>query len=167
MKKIPFLFLLLSIFLCISCLETEWWSATAAEPMTWEDAVKYCDELGELNKDDWHLPTIDELRGRISGCPATRPGGECSVSEENGNLPFGALEEACKGCPDGENHSIGRDEDEDTGWFWSSSARSEASIVAFRVNFDTGEIGTYNKDHKFKVRCFRENHLWERSDDDE
>ena len=155
MKKIPFLFLLPSIFLCISCGDSSW-SETAAEPMTWDEAVKYCDELVQKSHDDWHLPTIDELRERIVNCPATSPEGECSISEENGNLPFGALEEACKGCPDdGEKHSIGYGEDEDTGWYWSSSARSEDAIVAFRVNFDTGEISTYNKDHTFKVRCFR------------
>ena len=167
MKKFPFLFLLISMFLCVSCGEDPFWSDQAAEPMTWDEAIKYCNELAERNH-DWHLPTIDELRDRITNCKATRSGGECSVSEENGNLPFGALEEACKGCPDdGETHGTGYGDDEDKGWYWSSSARSEDAIVAFRINFDTGEIGTYNKDHKFKVRCFRENHLWERSDDDE
>jgi len=157
MKGITFLFLSIPLFLCVSCLDT--WSDAAADPMTWDEAVKYCDELENKGHDDWHLPTIDELRERISGCEATRPGGACSVSEKNGDLPFGALEEACKGCPDGENHSIGYGDEKDTGWFWSSSARSEDSIVAFRVNFDTGAVGTYNKDHKFKVRCIRDSSI--------
>ena len=151
MQKISLLFLVLSIFICVSCLDGDW-SETAKDPMTWDEAVKYCEELVEKNYYDWHLPTIDELRTRISNCEATHPGGSCSVSEENGNLPFGALEEGCKGCPDGENHSLVYD----TGWYWSSSARSEDSIVAFRVNFDTGAIDNYNKDHKFKVRCIKD-----------
>ncbi|MBO4698934.1 DUF1566 domain-containing protein [bacterium] len=156
MGRILFLLFSVSVFFCVSCGES--WSETAKEPMNWDEAVKYCDELVQKSYDDWHLPTIDELRRRIANCPATRPEGECSVSEENGNLPFGELEEACKGCPDdGEKHSLGDGGDEDTGWYWSSSARSEDAIVAFRVNFDTGEVGTYNKDHKFKVRCTRAN----------
>ena len=106
MGRILFLLFSVSVFFCVSCGES--WSETAKEPMTWDEAVKYCDELVQKSYDDWHLPTIDELRRRIANCPATRPEGECSVSEENGNLPFGELEEACKGCPDdGENTAWG------------------------------------------------------------
>jgi len=40
-------------------------------------AVAYCEGLAG----GWHLPTIDDLRTLIRGCPYTEPGGECPVGE--------------------------------------------------------------------------------------
>ena len=211
MKK--FALLVFAAFALISCGEE--WSEAAKDSMTWEEAKKYCENLGENGHTDWHLPTIDELRALIVNCETTEPMGNCLVSEkeetcrqsgteepecftapncyapnntkheelnhltwddlnpapiklaqdENSNsleyckncLVFDAEKENCrecadcKGCQDGKNHSSFGD----SGWFWSSSARSDDAIVAFRVNFDTGEVGNYNKDHKYKVRCIR------------
>lgn len=154
MKKIPFLSLLLSMFLCVSCFDQ--WSDSAPDPMTWDEAIKYCNELENKGHDDWHLPTISELRMRITDCPATESDGSCPVSEIDNHLTWDDLKEefGCDGCNDGKNHSPYYSKD--TGWYWSSSARSEDSIVAFRVNFDTGAVGNYNKDHKFNVRCIRD-----------
>ena len=167
MKKIPFLFLLIPLFLCVSCFDE--WSDAAPDPMTWDEAVKYCDELENKGYDDWYLPTIDELRMRITNCPATEPGGSCPVSRVNQHLTWDDLKEefGCGGCNDGENHSY---QGKDSGWYWSSSARSKHAIVAFRVNFDTGAVGNYNKDHKFNVRCFRDNSHdldWDWNNDDD
>lgn len=211
MKKISIL--VFALLVLISCGEQ--WSEASKEAMTWEEAVKYCDNLGEKGYTDWHLPTIDELRALIVYCETTEPMGNCLVSEktevcrireteefecftapdcyapsntkheELNHLTWDDLNPApvklaqdansnpleycincltfsadntqcrecadCKGCQDGKNHSTFGD----TGWFWSSSARSEDAIVAFRVNFDTGEVGNYNKDHNAKVRCIR------------
>lgn len=51
------------------------WSDKAIEKMNWDDAIKYCEDLGG------RLPTIDELRTLIQNCPATETGGECGVTE--------------------------------------------------------------------------------------
>jgi len=37
------------------------WSKTLGK-MTWEEAVKFCEELEFDGKKDWRLPTLDELR---------------------------------------------------------------------------------------------------------
>ena len=208
--------LVLTIFVLlvlVSCGEQ--WSEASKDPMTWEDALKYCENLGEKGYTDWHLPTIDELRALIIECETTQPWGNCLVSgqeevcrnnegeaaecfkapdcyaangtkhEELNHLTWDDLNPQptkpafdnnsnpieycknclvldagkencrecadCKGCQDGKNHSTFGDK----GWFWSSSARTEDAVVAFRVNFDTGEVGNYNKEHKFGVRCIR------------
>ena len=37
------------------------WSKLNYGPMTWADAVKFCENLEEDGKTDWRLPTIQEL----------------------------------------------------------------------------------------------------------
>ena len=210
MKK--FLVLTIAFFLLVSCGEE--WSEASKEPMTWEEAVKYCENLGEKGHTDWYLPSIDELRALIIYCETTEPMGNCLVSgqeevcryseteeqecftapncyapgtrhEELKHLTWDDLNPApielakdenfnpleycknclvldasgeycrecadCKGCQDGKNHSTFGDK----GWFWSSSSRTTDAIVAFRVHFDTGEVGNYNKNQMYKVRCIR------------
>lgn len=57
------------------------WSAKAEHPMSWKYAIKYCDDLTEGGYNDWHLPTISELRTLVQHCTSAVTGGICKVSD--------------------------------------------------------------------------------------
>ena len=51
--------------------------------MDWEAAVSYCNDLSEGGFDDWHLPTINELRTLVQNCDTTALGGACKIDDPN------------------------------------------------------------------------------------
>lgn len=113
-QKIPFIifiFLVFALTMIVSCetgynedpypcgkddpfcneLEEEGikWSGRL-DGVNFEDAQKYCDEIGG------RLPTIDELRSLIRNCPDTEPGGKCKLSENC--FDASTCQEGCEGC---------------------------------------------------------------------
>jgi len=65
------------------------WQHSASEHRTlWEDADEYCDALAIAGHDDWRLPTIDDLRTLVRGCPDVEPTGKCCKSEKACTLPY-------------------------------------------------------------------------------
>lgn len=126
------------------------WSPKASGTMTWSKAGYYCDNLTECGYADWHLPTISELRTLIKNCSATETGGSCGVTD--GCLSSDCGNNACSGCDyDG---SGGHSKLGDTGWFWSSSLRSDSSYYAWHVGFDSGYVDDGYIDDNY-VRCVR------------
>jgi len=73
-----------------------WQDPAHDEPLSWEDAIDYCDALVLCGRGDWRLPSISELRTFIRGCEATMPGGECGVTDECGSECLWST--ACEGC---------------------------------------------------------------------
>ena len=74
-----------------------WENPATGGKLKWDDAKAYCDNLGLGGYEDWHVPTIDQLRTLIRGCPATETGGECNVSEGN-CLSSNCMNLSCLGC---------------------------------------------------------------------
>jgi hypothetical protein len=60
-----------------------WQNPPTDRQLDWASATAYCRALdvGEFGPGSWRLPTINELRSLIRGCPATESGGSCGVSD--------------------------------------------------------------------------------------
>ena len=142
------------------------WSARASSTMSWSDAITYCDNLTEGSYSDWYLPTIDELKTLLI---ADRVTNNCQVSEANGCLSYSGCW-SCSTCTQtgtqsssgtscsswGSSYSDGRySKFGETGYFWSSSVRSDYSGYAWYVGFYYGSVSDFNKNVTYPVRCVR------------
>ena len=123
------------------------WSSKSLYKMTWNDAVNYCQNLGENGYSNWRLPNIDELRTLVKNCPTTETGGACDVtneclSQEN------CKNKACEGC---ENKGIKYSKLGDKGFLWSYSLDGNN---AWYIDFTYASIHAHSNKEKF-VRCVR------------
>lgn len=125
------------------------WSEKAEKEMSWEDAKKYCENLSEKDKDNWKLPSIDELRTLVVKCPDSEFQGACPISEEVNQLTYTDDWEAstCSGCAKSNHSTFG-----DKGWFWSLSALEN---TAWCIDFDDAYIYGKYKEGSASVRCVR------------
>jgi hypothetical protein len=133
-----------------------WQKGTAPSAKNHEDAKKYCsDECKAGGHTDWRLPTIDELRTTIIGCPQTMPDGKCPATDTCG----------CKNTSDcfGCNYMSGPGTVEgcyfpsvlegSCSWYWSSSIYSPNVAQAWYVDFTDGSVDNYDKENIYYVRC--------------
>jgi hypothetical protein len=128
---------------------------------TWEEAVAYCDDLELWGHSDWRLPTIDELRSFIRGCPATMTGGTCGVTDA---CPFWGcyVEEDCEGCPllegpDNMGYYWDTEYSGAPGWYWAATTDPDQPGSAWFVMYSTANLNLFNLgfDAKGAVRCVR------------
>ncbi len=74
------------------------WQKAYESFSTLDNARAACNASRERNLLGWRLPTIDELRGLVRGCPATEPSGACPVHDSSTSDT--AVTSACtQGCP--------------------------------------------------------------------
>ena len=127
------------------------WSEKSSHEMDWNAAINYCKNLNEDGYSDWRLPNIDELRTLIQNHSGTQTGGTCQISEKARKLSWGDRTNDCNGRNRSNFSKLG-----DSGWFWSSSVRSDDSYGAWWVvYFDDGGVLYDIKDHENYVRCVR------------
>ncbi len=67
----------------------------------WEDAVNYCENLDFGGFDDWRMPSIDELRSLVAGCPNKQSDGICGL-HNNCALNDAACIKDCNACEETE-----------------------------------------------------------------
>ncbi len=146
------------------CLPPYWTDPVSG--LTWQNpaapdlhdqnlAVFYCDKLEWGGYSDWHLPTIDELRSLIRGCPDTETGGACGVTDSCYETSC-FNPDLCFSCP----YDVGPADgcywpDEMLGpceFYWS--AMSPYTSYAWYVSFRSGRVanGTWYDGY---VRCVR------------
>ena len=127
-------------------------------PLDWEKAVSYCENLSEGGYSNWHLPTISELRTLIQNCPATQTGGECGVTDSCLSYSDSdCYNKACFGC-DASDSSGKYSKLGDSGaiWFWSSSTMSgNTTDYAWLVYFGIASVDNHGKSNAHVVRCVR------------
>ena len=124
--------------------------------MTQTNALNYCNNLFLYGFNDWHLPTIDELRTLIKNCPGTETNGACAISEKNGKLSGNDYSDNCS-CEHMNNNGgyYSKIGDDDTISPWSSSIRSDDTERAWYVGFFAGKINNSAKSVLSDVRCVR------------
>ncbi len=62
------------------------------------EAIAYCDALTLLGSGGWRLPSVDELRSLIGGCPDTGSRGACGLTDDCASTD--CRDDACDGCID-------------------------------------------------------------------
>lgn len=102
------------------------WSSIAPSDMTWDKAMKYCEDLVEDEYSDWKLPTRNVLETIIGQKYEEKDGKEVV----HGKSKFG-----------------------DTGWFWSSTPNGE--YEAWCVGFSVSKSYNFGRSSTDSVRCVR------------
>lgn len=132
------------------------WQKNSGGAMSFDEAVAYCQDLELAGFLDWHLPTIDELRFLIRGCPATEPAGSCAVHD---GCAFDCWSAACDGCNTGQGP--GPDSCyianvfSDTACYYhrSVSDYQDSNEFAWLVYFLDGRVVAKYKTFDYAVRC--------------
>ena len=127
----------------------------------WDDAMAYCDGLDVAGHDDWHLPSINELRSLVRGCPPTETGGTCTATDTC--LDHACWNLPCSGCPyERGPGSAGaywpaelRAPPELDNWYWSSLPFVDDSRVKWGVGFDLANVSNLGEAYATHVRCVR------------
>lgn len=139
-----------------------WQDPPTPRDLTWDQAVRHCSvsRVGGLSAGSWRVPTLDELRSLIRGCPATEAEGPCGFTDSCLDLQCGVEGDACLGCEPA-NGGPGRSGAYWPEWilggqpsaYWSSS--SEDGTAKYVVAFDHAFVAAFPKGAKYRVRCVR------------
>ena len=132
-----------------------WEVRPSTEKMKYKDAVSYCRNQITGRMNDWRLPTIDELRSLIRGCPATQTSDSCTVTDG-----CHTYNKTCSGCtarsgpaksgafwPIEMQGSVFR--------YWTTKGGAGSANTYWNVDFSTGAlVGNYFL-HLSHARCVR------------
>jgi hypothetical protein len=126
-----------------------WESPPPAATQHWDTAVSYCSGLSLCGHGagEWHLPTVDESRTLIRGCPATIPGGTCGVTNSCLTASCAA---SCMPCGWlGGPGTGGCYADAGVGggcsWYWTSSTHGDNPLNAWGIEFRNGSLDSAPK----------------------
>lgn len=137
--------------LCVSGDLTSWtehdgayWSDLSSVDMTWDTAYNYCVGIGGA------MPTIDELRTLVQGCPVMETGGSCGIVDVNASATPASCT-SCTSATDGRYSVFG-----DSHGQW---AYSTPTPVKFWFSFTTAGFSSNNAYNHYlnaaPLRCIR------------
>ena len=138
-----------------------WQNPASFEQISFYEALDYCQalDLGEHGAGSWQMPTMNELRSLIRGCPETETGGACGFTDSSGECN----DPSCEGCSDRGGPGVG-------GTYWPAEFGGPVSCSGGRygcpswywadsgaiIVFTSGEIGCgAGKIGTPYVRCVR------------
>ncbi len=101
------------------------WQINKPNKMKCQFAIEYCENLSLNGKDDWRLPSIDELQIIVDHH-------KFHPAIDILKFPF----------------TISSN-------YWSSTTYSRDSSYAWLINFKIGNVGVYDKNYKYYVRYVR------------
>lgn len=136
-----------------------WQDPPFKETKSWSDAVTACSTLTLDGHKNFRLPTIDELRGLVRGCDATKPSGACQVTAACSATTCASP--PCRGCSEnGGPASEGAYRDRAlTGDYmttWSSTLPPDAPGKAWTVGYGGSHVLPFVKRRNdINVRCVR------------
>jgi len=133
-----------------------WQEPPAQLSMDWSEAKQYCDGLA-VDGGGWHLPTVEELRTLIVGCPATETGGSCNVGGGD-CLEQSCRADSCVGCTFYAGPADGGcywpDELQGNCYsYWTSSAVEDKDSAAWHIGFFGAYISPGFISDGTHVRC--------------
>ena len=102
-----------------------WQTNPPTTPMTWEQAISYCESLNHEGHDDWRLPNIKELRS-LSDDGKIHPSFDTTLLTQASTFLY-----------------------------WSSSTQCNTPSRAWMVDFDTGLVTYHDKSDTLLVRAVR------------
>jgi len=129
----------------------------------YKDAQEHCSKLELDGHREWRLPTIDEWRSIIEGCPGSKSGGKCMVSDicVNRNKCYSF---DCK-CPElkgpGEYGCYWNDKvwGKECSGYWSDTKNPEFGAFGqsglWIILFDRGSLGTTSLENRWYTKCVK------------
>lgn len=134
-----------------------WQKKALSVYVDWQTASDACLKLSLAGQDDWRLPSIDELRTLLTGCPPTMPNGNCDVIH-------GCVEcwnDSCKGCDDWQGPGadgcyIDPVLEGNCSFYWTSSSLNDDPIYTWGVAFYSGKVVGRDKVASNPYRCVRD-----------
>jgi len=133
----------------------EWTNHKEPQRLNYPDAQDYCQQL---EPGDWRLPTIDEARTLLVGCPETLFDGLCNVSLEE-CLGKACRNDECDGCQLLEGPSNGYyapgDLQVQEDWYWTASMVSDYDRSVWIIRHTIAAISTSKTESERAVRCVR------------
>jgi hypothetical protein len=138
------------------------WMRYPDSGMTPQEAIDFCYNLNYgTTVGVWRLPTIDELRSLVSGCPNTEPEGSCPITNEcNARYECGYSVESCS-CPafQGPTDGCYMPEELEGGCqtrYLSSTPVSDVSGFVWSLNHTDSAIGWVSLSNSGLVRCVKD-----------
>ena len=109
-----------------------WQKGQSTEKLTYEQAVSYCDNLVINDITHWSIPTIDQLRTIVRGCPNTMTGGKCPISEACANSYTCRPSDYCDGCQEKKDKTAYLEQG-----IWDTTDIKISSIIYYSSTIET------------------------------